>query len=105
MDYRDRTAGTDADRTVRPMGSTGYTPRCLRVRVGQRVTFEMDFGTHPLVAGIPHGPTGGATSPNPIAGQTTGMSYGLAFTAEGFFPFYCNRHGHVGMAGVVRVVP
>jgi plastocyanin len=105
MDYQDLAAGSDAERTVRPRGTTGYTPRCLTVRLGQRVTFEMDFATHPLVPGIPHGPTAGATSPNPITRQTAGSTYGLTFEAPGYFPFYCNRHGHVGMLGVVRVLP
>lgn len=104
-DYMDVSTGDDTARVVRPRGSTGYTPRCLIVRASQSVTFEMDFTVHPLVPGIPHGPTAGATSPNVIARQSSGATYTVAFPTAGYFPFYCNRHGHVGMAGVVRVMP
>lgn len=105
MNYADRSAGSDTDRVVRPRGTTGYTPRCLVIRAGQSLTFEMDFAEHPLVPGIPHGPTAGATSINPIAMQSSGTTYAVTFASAGHYPFYCNRHGHVGMAGVVRVVP
>lgn len=104
-EYEDRSGGADTDRVVRPRGTTGYTPRCLIIRAGQSVTFEMNFTTHPLVPGIPHGPTAGATTPNPIARRDSGMTYTVAFPGAGYFPFYCNVHGHVGMAGVVRVMP
>jgi|GEM_PF-3598334 len=103
-DYVDRSDAA-AERVVRPRGSTGYTPRCVIVRAGQSLTFEMDFTAHPLVPGVPHGPTAGATTPNLIPRTTTGASVVVAFPGAGNFPFYCNTHGHVGMAGVVRVVP
>ncbi|MDP3216052.1 MAG: hypothetical protein Q8S73_18230 [Deltaproteobacteria bacterium] len=105
MDYMDLSGGADTDRVVRPRGTTGYTPRCVIIRAGQSVTFEMDFAVHPLVPGIPHGPTAGATRPNPIARQSSGTTYVAAFANAGHYPFYCGRHGHVGMAGVVRVIP
>lgn len=103
-DYVDQGAD-DAERTVVPRGTTGYTPRCLTVRAGQSVTFAMSFTTHPLNPGVPHGSIAGATSPNPIEAQRAGTTYTVAFAGAGFYPFYCNVHGHVGMAGVVRVVP
>ena len=103
-DYIDA-SGAEGDRVVRPRGSTGYTPRCLTIRAGQAVAFEMDFTAHPLVPGVPHGSTAGATSPNPIVRQTTGTMYTVTFASAGHYPFYCSLHGHVGMAGVVRVVP
>jgi len=102
--YVDRTADA-AERTVVPRGTTGYTPRCLTVRAGKSVTFAMSFTTHPLNPGVPHGSSAGATSPSPIEAQRAGDSYTVAFTGAGFYPFYCNIHGHVGMAGTVRVVP
>jgi plastocyanin len=104
-DYEDRGAGVDTDRVVRPRGTTGYTPRCVIIQAGQSVTFEMNFATHPLVPGVPHGSTSGATVPNPIARQNSGMTHTVAFPNAGYYPFYCNTHGHVGMAGVVRVMP
>lgn len=103
-EYVDLTAPMAA-RTVVPMGSTGYTPRCLTIAAGQSVTFSMDFTVHPLAAGIAHGSSVGASSPNPIAAQTTGSMYSAQFATPGFYPFKCSTHQHVGMAGVVRVVP
>lgn len=103
-EYVDLTDAT-AMRTVVPMGSTGYTPRCFTIRAGQSVTFSMDFTMHPLQPGIAHGSSTGASSPNPIQAQTTGSSYMVTFANPGFFPFKCNIHQHVGMAGVVRVLP
>lgn len=103
-DYADLTAPT-ATRTVMSMGSTSYTPRCLTITQGQTVTFAMDFSVHPLASGIAHGSSAGATTPNPIAAQTTGSTYTATFDSAGFFPFKCTVHQHVGMAGVVRVVP
>jgi len=105
MDYMDLSGGADTDRVLRPRGTTGYTPHCVIIRAGQSMTFEMDFTMHPLVPGIPHGPTAGATSPNPIARRSSGTLYVAAFATAGLYPFYCGRHGHVGMAGVVRVIP
>lgn len=103
MSYVDR-SDPAAERVIRPRGTTGYTPRCVIIRAGQSVTFEMDFAAHPLVPGVPHGPTAGATTPNVIPRTVRGASVEVAFPSAGNFPFYCNTHGHVGMAGVVRVV-
>ena len=103
-DYEDRSAGADTTRVVRPRGTTGYTPRCFTIRAGQSVTFEMDFMAHPLVSGVPHGSSAGATTPTPIQNQSSGTTYTVTFASAGYYPFYCNVHGHVGMAGVVRVL-
>ena len=102
-DYEDRSGGADTTRVVRPRGTTGYTPRCFTIRAGQPVTFEMDFMTHPLVSGVPHGSSAGATTPSPIQNQSTGTMYTVMFASAGYYPFYCTVHGHAGMAGVVRV--
>lgn len=103
-DYVDRSAD-DAERTVVPRGTTGYTPRCLTIRTAQSVTFSMSFTTHPLIPGVPHGSSAGATTPSPIEAQRVGTTYAVTFPGAGLYPFYCNTHGHVGMAGVVRVLP
>lgn len=104
MDYVDRTGGAD-DRTVTPRGSTSYSPRCMTIRAGQTVTFSMSFAAHPLSAGVPHGSSAGATTPSPILTQRSGSSYAVTFASTGYFPFYCTTHGHLNMAGVVRVSP
>ncbi len=102
--YIDRSGAMD-DRTVVPRGTTGYTPRCFMIRAGQSVTFSMDFTVHPLVSGVPHGSSVGATTPSPIVNQSSGSSYMVTFPGAGHFPFYCRTHAHVGMAGVVMVMP
>lgn len=102
--YVDRSADA-AERTVVPRGTTGYTPRCVTIRAGQSVTFAMSLTTHPLNPGVPHGSSAGATSPSPIEAQRAGDTYTVTFAGAGFYPFHCNTHGHVGMAGVVRVLP
>ncbi len=104
-DYVDRSAGDVSMRTIVAMGTTGYTPRCVRISVGQSIVFAIDFAVHPLSPGVPHGSSVGATLPNPIPASTTGSTATVAFPNAGYYPFYCLNHGHVGMAGVVRVVP
>lgn len=104
MDYVDRTGAMD-DRMIVPRGTTGYTPRCMTIRVGQSVMFSMSFTTHPLTSGVPHGSSVGATTPSPIQAQSSGTSYTVAFPNAGYYPFYCTTHAHIGMAGVVRVIP
>jgi plastocyanin len=90
--------------TVNFGGALGamYSPRCIRVRVGTRVTFSGAFGSHPLR------PSTRGTSGNPISATSTGDSTGVIFGSAGFFPFYCQFHGDdggSGMAGVVYVMP
>lgn len=104
-DYVDRSGDAQTERTVVPVGSTGYDPRCLTIRAGQSVVFSMDFTAHPLSPGVPHGSSAGATTPTPITAQTTGTMHTVTFSSPGFYPFFCIRHGHVGMAGTVQVLP
>jgi plastocyanin len=64
--------------------------RCLRVRVGQTVTFDGDHDSHPMV------PQGGDT-PNPVGPAAT-------FTAPGIFGYECIPHPSE-MNGAIEVVP
>lgn len=70
----------------------------MRVRVGQSVTFEGNFSTHPL------GGAGGDT-PNPIRGDVpVGVEeYMVTFEAEGTFGYECLTHST--MRGAISVVP
>ena len=90
--------------TVNFGGALGnvYSPRCVRVRAGTRITFSGDFASHPLR------PSTRGTSGNLIPATNTGDRAGIIFGSPGFFPFYCQFHGDGsggGMAGVVQVMP
>lgn len=91
--YVDRTA-TSADREITWGFSIQSDPeRCMRVRVGQSVTFIGSFGAHPL------DPEGGDL-PSPIAAHTDGR---VTFTTAGTFGYVCGFHPQ--MKGAVHVVP
>jgi plastocyanin len=89
--------------TVRFGGALGsaYSPRCVTVRVGDTLTWEGAFSSHPL------SPSTRGTAANPIARTTTGTSAPVRFPRAGFYPFYCEFHGNDaggGMSGVVQVI-
>jgi plastocyanin len=103
--YEDATA-TDASRAIGVGSPTlgAFTPPCLKIKVGQTVTFEGAFASHPL---SPATPIEGNPE-NPITETLTGTSAEFTFAEAGTFPFYCELHGSaagLGMAGVIYVVP
>ena len=88
--------------TIRfPVGGDRYAPDCVRVRLGQSVTFEGSFGPHPLSQAC--GPVGG------LLEASNGSALTVRFDqALGAYGFYCTRHGSPGgsgMAGAIEVVP
>lgn len=88
--YADQTAAGGAitwDFTV--------APKCVKVKVGQTVTWTGDFATHPLA------PFNGDAS-NPIVIGTAGTSK-ITFPVAGTFGFHCLNHP--SMLGAVQVVP
>jgi plastocyanin len=92
-----------ANRTVE-MFDDAYTPKCIRITVGQDVTWNGDLSAHPLAPGRL---TGGGIQPqagNPIPPTNDGASVTVAFTATGEWAFYCPIH-LPGMTGAVFVVP
>jgi plastocyanin len=78
-----------------------YSPRCMRVRLGQTVTFQGDFFSHPLNSAC-----------GPVASGLPGTSSGgvLPVTLDralGTYGYYCGLHGRAsgsGMAGAIDVV-
>jgi plastocyanin len=72
-------------------------PACMTVKVGQSVTWNGGFTSHPLE------PSGGDQG-SPIGLTTTGTTVSFAFSAPGTFGFHCANHPSV-MLGAVRVVP
>jgi plastocyanin len=96
--YTDLSAPS-ADRTV-TFTFAQYTPKCIKIKAGQSVTFSGDFSSHPLrqacgTAGV---------IPNTDSGTTATVTFNTADT----YGYYCLVHGSAdgtGMAGSVQVVP
>lgn len=111
-DFVDRTAAGDP-RVVGFGGASGsalftYSPKCITVAAGQRVTFSggatSSFGVHPLGPGVLNSPAAGSAG-NPIPRTTDGnlRELTVTFPSAGTFPYICEAHAPGGMVGVVRV--
>ncbi len=66
-----------------------YNPACLKVSAGTLVTFEGDFGNHPLAPSAARGTQTG----NPIAATGLGSTASFTFPVAGFWAYYCTNHG------------
>jgi plastocyanin len=91
----------DATTTV-TQAALKYTPACIKIAAGNAVTWEMDFGIHPLVGGTVEGSTKTPDSSSPIT-ASSGTTVTITFPNAGEFPYYCDIHAGTGMAGVVYV--
>ena len=84
-----------------PVGGDRYSPDCVRVRLGQTVTFSGgDFSAHPLDQAC--GPVAALISARSGAQLTVTFGSGL-----GLYGFFCDQHGTAsgsGMAGAIEVV-
>jgi plastocyanin len=86
-----------------PTGSAPaqYTNRCVKVKVGAKVTFMGSFPDHPLE------PNGG-DMPTPIPTLTNmnpdGGSLELTMSTKGTYGYECNFHPSI-MFGAIQVVP
>ena len=93
-------SGTGDDRTITfPTGVSAaqYTPNCLKVKAGQKVTWNGAFDNHPLM------PLNG-DSGNPITLTNTGTTKEFTFGAAGTYGFGCQFHSFA-MFGAIQVVP
>lgn len=102
--YVDMTADSAA-RTIKwDFSIASDTNRCMKVKVGQSVTFNGNFTAHPLVEL-------GGDSPNPFSGAKALLKdAGLAsehtpitFATAGTFGYKCSIHA--SMTGAIVVVP
>ncbi len=90
-----------------PIG-LAYSPKCLSIAAGQRVTFfgdttqGSDFTVHPLRPGGADGTDPGAAG-NPIAAQVGGSTYTVVFPGPGTYGYFCQEHQAMGMYGAVQV--
>ncbi|MFO0618575.1 MAG: plastocyanin/azurin family copper-binding protein [Polyangiaceae bacterium] len=104
----DLTSQTDVTIEFGDLLGLAYSPRCIRVNVGTKVTFVGAFASHPFQAGrvavngseIPAAP---GTSPFPIAPSSLGAGTQATYvmTTPGAYPYYCVPHGGSGMNGAV----
>jgi plastocyanin len=74
-----------------------YTPNCVHIKVGQSVTWNVDFSGHPLEAF-------GGTTPSPIMPTSSGTTVTFTFSSAGTFGFHCEFHPSI-MFGAVEVTP
>jgi plastocyanin len=84
-----------------------YTPRCIRVRAGTRVTFNGSFSFHPLQAGTVSGavatPAAAGTTPLPTSPVSTGTTASFVVAPVGAYGYYCTLHATFGMNGAIFV--
>ena len=74
-----------------------FSPNCVHVKVGQSVTWNVDFAAHPLAAS-------GGDTPSPIAETVSGTSMRFTFSKAGTFGYHCLAHPSI-MFGAVLVTP
>lgn len=99
-DFADHTAANDA-RAITFPGDTAFpaqfAPPCMKIRVGQSVTWNGGFTGHPLE------PMNGDMS-SPIVATTGVTTKTFAFPTAGTFGYDCANHPAT-MLGAILVVP
>jgi plastocyanin len=100
--YADATGGTDPRTLIwgpANMFDTLNPKKCMKVQVGQTVTWAGDFTSHPLE------PLGG-TAGTPITAKNSGgvTTHTATFTAAGTYGYHCTAH-QASMRGAIFVVP
>lgn len=83
-----------------------YSPSCLKIAVNTTVTYNADFGVHPLFGGVVSGGIATPDPASPIGMHNNGSNPVIvAFPALGEFPYFCDFHFGNGMLGSIKVVP
>jgi plastocyanin len=96
--YQDATSGTP---TITFGTANLYDPKCVKVKVGQSVTFSGTFAVHPLAQAS-------CAPAQAITSTSSGSTATFTFNTAGVYGFYCTAHGTpqgAGMAGAIMVVP
>jgi plastocyanin len=95
-----------ADRTV-TFAPYAYTPKCIRIREGENVTFSGSFEDHPLAGGQIVGMNEVPDDASPIGVTASGATKDIPFPASGTYPYFCVNHGPppTNMFGAVIVEP
>src|SRR5262249_30483521 len=100
--FEDRTADTEVVVDFGGDAGLAYSPKCVRIKVGARITFTGDFATHPIAEAC--APEGGSY----FAASNFEGSIGGQFMVAGVYGYFCEVHGDetgVGMSGAFEVVP
>lgn len=86
-----------------------YAPPCIKVKVGQTVTFlgiNSTFAAHPIAGGLVDANGNKVADPtNPVKPTNSGTQVDVTFGTMGAWGFYCEFHAAAGMKGAVYVVP
>lgn len=82
-----------------------YAPKCMKIKVGQTVTWSGDLAFHPLRAGTIVNNVRTPQAGNPIPSTSSGNTVSVTFAAAGAWGYYCNAHWASGMKGAIYVVP
>lgn len=94
--YDDQTASAAVTITF---ASFAYTPKCVQIRSGTKVTWSGDFSSHPLA---------GACGPAAVIQNASSTNAEFTFVGNGVYGYYCGFHGGTGgngMSGAIKVVP
>jgi plastocyanin len=76
-----------------------YVPNCMKIKVGQTVTWQGNLDRHPLM------PRENSAEPNPIPTSNPGdTTISATFPCPGFYNFSCSKHQD-SMLGTIWVVP
>jgi plastocyanin len=94
--FVDHTDAADARTLTWGLSIASSADRCMKIKVGQSVTWNGNFSTHPL-----H--DDGGDVPNPINGAGTSPAGPIAFPIAGSFGYICGVHA--SMNGTILVVP
>jgi plastocyanin len=100
--YQDQTA--PASNRIVVFDFAFYSPKCMRIKAGQMVTFVGAFGSHPFNWSCQEG---GPVTNDPPGGATPSQA-AYTFNTPGYYSYYCGVHGTSGgsgMSGSIEVVP
>jgi len=93
--FADMTANGATVTGPQDLNPVQYTPNCVHIKAGQKVTFNLDFTDHPMAAS-------GGDTPSPITNTTSGTTVEFTFPNPGTFGFHCLVHPTI-MFGAVQV--
>jgi len=90
-----------------PVGGSKYAPPCIKVAVGDKVTWDpgaSSFTAHPLVGGAVENGAKVPDAASLIPKTTSGSAaVTVTFDAAGNYGYYCDFHALGGMTGAVFV--
>lgn len=87
-------------------GQNRYSPSCVRIAIDTTVTFNSNFGGHPLYGGLVSGGVATIDPASPVGAHNSGTApVVVSFHQLGEFPYFCDFHFDDGMLGSIMVDP